>query len=717
MKTTLPALRPLHLAALLTCLSAAQAHAADTAAAESKTALPEISVSATSTADTGERTEKSTSYKGRRSSTATGLSLTAAETPQAISTLTHQQLEDQGLSTVNDALDQAAGVTVERVETDRTYFTSRGFDVQNFQLDGFGLPFTNGAQWGDLDTAIYDHIDILRGANGLMTGTGLPSATVNFALKKPTAAFQASGAVTLGSWNKKRAEGDISGALNADASVRGRLVAAVEDKDSYLDRYHKRLSTVYGALDIDLTRDTTLSLSWIEQRSDADSPMWGALPMHYADGTSTNYDVSTSTAADWAWWNNTDRRLMAELSHDFGQGWQLKSAVSHRSQRTDSELLYIFGSPVSGTSTGLYAYPSLFQGRYQQDMATVQVTGPFSWLGRQHELSAGLTWGQESAREFSAYADYGSGAQYTDMSIDLSNWDGTFTKPDWNGNSDGSDFYSRRNTAYAAGRFALTDDVKLIAGGQVIQLSSHGENYGVGHAYSATRVTPYLGGVWTIQPDLSAYASFTTIFQPQTEINAQGTPLTPAHGTNAEVGLKANLFERRLGLNAALFQTKLKGLAGTSTWSSTLGAYVYPAEDATSKGIELEAVGRVMEGLELSGSYVHQSITDGDGDDTRTFVPRDLFKLSLRYDPTERWSTTAALRWQSEIHRTDYGVTTRQDAYALLDLGAQYKIDKHWRVGAQIRNVTDQKYINSLYWEQAYYGAPRSGEISVHYSY
>ena len=122
----------------------------------------------------------------------TGLSLTAAETPQAISTLTHQQLEDQGLTTVNDALDQAAGVTVERVETDRTYFTSRGFDVQNFQLDGFGLPFTNGAQWGDLDTAIYDHIDILRGANGLMTGTGLPSATVNFALKKPTAAFQPS---------------------------------------------------------------------------------------------------------------------------------------------------------------------------------------------------------------------------------------------------------------------------------------------------------------------------------------------------------------------------------------------------------------------------------------------------------------------------------------------------------------------------------------------
>ncbi|WP_411028664.1 TonB-dependent receptor plug domain-containing protein, partial [Salmonella sp. s60093] len=93
--------------------------------------------------------------------------LTPRETPQAISTITRSQLDDFGLGTVNDALAFAPGVTVERVETDRTYYSARGFDIDNFQLDGIGLPFTNGAQWGEVDTIVYDRIDVLRGANGL----------------------------------------------------------------------------------------------------------------------------------------------------------------------------------------------------------------------------------------------------------------------------------------------------------------------------------------------------------------------------------------------------------------------------------------------------------------------------------------------------------------------------------------------------------------------
>lgn len=678
--------------------------------------LPTVTVTTQPLGSEAERTDQRDSYRARRSSSATGLSLSNRETPQSLSTLTRQQLDDQGLRTVNDAMAATPGVTVEKVETDRTYFTARGFDIENFQLNGTGLPFTNGSLWGDVDTIVYDHIDVLRGANGLLTGDGMPSATVNFVTKKPTVAPKASVGVSVGSGRARRLEGDASGALNADGSVRGRIVGATDDRDGHIDRNHKSLNTLYTALEVDLGPRTTLSLGWLEQESKAKGPLWGALPTTYSDGTPTHYDSSTSTAADWTWWNNKERRLSAELSHDLGDGWRVNSVLSHRSQRTDSELLYVFGSPVAGSNTGLYAYPSAFKGNYKQEMASVQASGPFSLAGRQHELSMGLNWGQESAKEASAYADY-NGSAYTALNVDLANWDGSFTKPEFGDATSGSDFQSHRLGAFAAARFNVADSLKLITGARLMRLNSDGENYGVAHHYSTTRATPYVGAVWTLTPELSAYGSYTTIFKPQTQVNAQLQVLTPASGHNTEVGLKSELLARKLELRAALFRTQLKGLANAGTWSSTLLKTVYEGEDTDSQGVELEAVGRLGGGVEVSASYTHQDITNAQGEDTRTFVPRDMAKAGLRYQATDRLSTTAAVRWQSRIYRDDSGTRTSQSAYALLDLGLQYQINQNWRAGGQLRNVTNQRYLNSLYWSQAYYGAPRSGELSVHYTF
>jgi outer membrane receptor for ferric coprogen and ferric-rhodotorulic acid len=156
-------------------------------------------------------------------------------------------------------------------------------------------------------------------------------------------------------------------------------------------------------------------------------------------------------------------------------------------------------------------------------------------------------------------------------------------------------------------------------------------------------------------------------------------------------------------------------MAGDATWVD--GRNVYSATDARSQGIELEATGRVLDGVELSASLTHTDIEDAGGKATRTFLPRDTARVSVRYAATDKLSTTAALRWQSAIHRNIGGVRVTQDSYALLDVGASYQIDKRWKVSAQIRNLTDQKYINSLYWDQAFYGAPRHGQVSVNWTY
>lgn len=132
------------------------------------------------------------SYRVPLTSTATRLDLAPRETPQSVSTVTRAQIDDFNLDTTNDVLESTPGDTVERLETDRTYYTARGFEILNFQVDGLRVPMPYNNVHGDMDTAIHDRVEVVRGAAGLMSGSGNPAATVNFVRKRPTYEPQAS---------------------------------------------------------------------------------------------------------------------------------------------------------------------------------------------------------------------------------------------------------------------------------------------------------------------------------------------------------------------------------------------------------------------------------------------------------------------------------------------------------------------------------------------
>ncbi len=213
---------------VLGTLGAACAHAqvappAAAASAPETTTLPAVRVKAT--------TFEVESSGARKSLSATGLNHTLRDTPQSVSVLTRTLMDDFKLNSVDRALAIATGVTVEKIETDRSYYTARSFDIVNFQIDGIGMPLVYGLRHGDLDTAVYERVDVVRGANGLMNGVGSPSAAVNFVRKRPTRDLRASAGLSLGSWNDHRLDAQVSGPLNASGSVRGLLVVAAQDRD------------------------------------------------------------------------------------------------------------------------------------------------------------------------------------------------------------------------------------------------------------------------------------------------------------------------------------------------------------------------------------------------------------------------------------------------------------------------------------------------------
>ena len=343
------------------------------------TALDVLDVSA----ERGQVSSESTgSYTSGATTTSMKMELGHRETPQAVTVVTRKQMDDFAQNTINDVLEGTTGVTVESVETDRTYYTARGFDINNFQYDGIGLPAVYDNVQGELDTAFFDRVEVVRGANGLMAGSGNPAATVNFIRKRPTPEANASVAVTVGSWDKKRIVGDVSGAVSESGAVRGRVVAGYEDGNSYLDRLSNEKQMFYGVLEADLTDTTLLTLGHSIQTSDTDSPLWGALPLFYTDGTATDFARSTSTASDWSYWDNTQHNSFAELQQELTGGWRAKGSVLRLENDSHSELFYQYGTPDPQTGDGLLAYPSQYDLNVEQWVADVYATGPFHLANR-----------------------------------------------------------------------------------------------------------------------------------------------------------------------------------------------------------------------------------------------------------------------------------------------------------------------------------------------
>lgn len=656
-------------------------------------------------------------YTVKDSESATKFALSPKDTPQSISVITREQMDDFALKDINAVLRDTPGVTVESVEANRTYFTARGFNITNFQYDGFGLPIVEGIQVGDIDTATYERIEVLRGANGLLSSTGNPSATVNFVRKRPTQDLEAAASFTTGSFDKKRGDADVSVPLNASGSIRARVVGAYENSGSYLDRLGDMRGIAYGVLEADLDDRTTVTVGHSYQNMQTSGGMWGALPLYYTDGTPTHYSRSTNTSADWSHWQVLDNQTFADISRDLGDGWKAKASVMHRLTEGDDRLFYVYGQPDRQTGDGLAAYPSLYRDHNRQWVVEGYASGPFTLFGRSHELVLGGNWGRNNDYQLSNYGQ-GIGTPLPGASA----FEGRYPYPSFDASVDYARYRTERETGYGAVRLSLADPLKLIAGVNVTHYESQGVNYSTPYATASDNVLPYAGLVYEVTPEISAYTSYAQIFNPQVQLDASNHPLAPITGDSVEVGVKGAWFGGRLNASADLFQARQNNTAQDMGVNPLIPTqHYYQGINATSQGMELEVSGQVSEQVQVTGGYTLMRIQGDDGRDVNTYVPRHSLRLSTTYSPIDKLKLGASVSWQSRVYRDQGAVSTttgaeifsRQGSYALLGLMARYDLDKNWYVSANLNNLTNEKYLTSLYTSQGYYGAPFNGIVTI----
>ncbi len=127
--------------------------------------------------------------------------------------------------------------------------------------------------------AIYDRLEILRGAEGLFSAAGEPGGTINLARKRPTDELRSAVSLAYGSWNNRRLEADIGGPLGFDGKLRGRLVGVWQDREYFYKPADEEKRVLYGILEYDLTPSTTLSAGVSYQRQYGTMWQRGLRPM------------------------------------------------------------------------------------------------------------------------------------------------------------------------------------------------------------------------------------------------------------------------------------------------------------------------------------------------------------------------------------------------------------------------------------------------------
>lgn len=700
--------------------------------AQEEHTLPAVTVTASAEPDSV--TEGTGSFTTGSMSSATHLPLTMRETPQSVTVLSSARIEADNLVDMVDIAKATPGLQLSTSDA-RPSLISRGYNVGAIMQDGIKSEFV-----GDEDTlgnlAMQDRVEVVRGATGLVSGGGDPSAAVNMIRKRPTSTWQAKGFTSVGSWNDYRLMADVSGPLTKDGRIRGRVVGYVQKAGDYYDRAFNDKRLGYATVDVDLTEHTTLNLGYSQVYSKRNRS-WGGLPTSY-EGQHLGLPRSTFGGADWEYDKNKADTFYVSLAHDFGAGWKLNANGAHIQRSYDMLATWLVNTPdVGGYGHVWYAA----QTPRRQTALDLKLSGPVSWFGRQHDLLFGATVNHQrrsSDEWFPGWSDP------ITSGIHLATWNHVTPRPDTSSASPWLTHYStahdKQDSLYTAGKFNLTDKLDVLLGARLDWYDKE-EPWGGDPFKLNAHLTKYAGLTWKFASQHSAYVSYSDIFMPQNLRDLNGRVLPPRSGKTYEIGVKGEYLGGALNASVALFLTHENNrpayLTDQSACTIAPQSCYAAAGLVRTEGVDIELQGalapnwQIGAGLTWSETRYRKDANQANvGKRLDTTSPTTLFKLSTQYTlpgALNRLTVGGRINWQSKMYRdaeNSYGNVTRnpQNARAIVDVSASYRLTKNVSIKLDINNVFDKTYYTSIGYGDSWgstevYGRPRSALLTLNASF
>lgn len=654
---------------------------------------------------------------------ATKLETPDIETPQAVSIITRQQYEEQGATSVRQAVSYTPGVYSNQIGASNRfdYIVLRGFSdgsLDNVYLDGLKLMGdTNSHSSLVIDPWFLDSVEVVRGPASVLYGRSSPGGIVALNSRKPS--FDPGGEVKLfaGNNNQRGAAFDVTGPVDDNDRVAARLTGMTRYADSQFDHLKEQRYAIAPSLTWRITDQTRLELMAYLHRdpeggSHSGLPYEGTVTPHAGRKISNTFFEGED---DYDKYDRRENMVGYNVEHAFDSGWSVRQKLRYLHTKVNLNQVYAAGwlndtelnRGYSGSDESLSAIT-----------LDNQIDGSVDTGIINHRLLFGVDYQRRSNNVTASYGSF--------PAIDAFN-------PVYGADPLSISVYSREKHKLEQTGIYLQDQMsldrwRLTLGGRhdqvkitnVNKINDTRDTLDQDH-FSSRAALMYL-----FDSGFAPYVSYSTAFTPTSFTDEYGKILQPMKGKQWEAGLKFQPEGSQTMYSASVYRINQKNIA---TKVEPTDPYRSIGE-IESEGVELEAVGQLTDNLRLQAAYTYNDIrykkSSAEEQGKRAvYAPRNQASAWLSYDVKtglfDGLTVGSGVRYVNGI-TSDRQNTHTLPSYTLVDLAVGYDLShvglKGMSAQLNVNNLADKRYVaacNSL--SYCYFGAERSIVGSVSWAF
>ena len=656
-------------------------------------------------------------YLKKTTSTATKTDTRIRDIPQSISVITEEQIKDQSLLSLKDAIQYSPGVMAGQGEGNRDSIWFRGNQsTSDLFVDGV----RDDVQYYR-DLYNIDRVEVLMGPNGMIFGRGGVGGVINRVVKE--AAWENKNEIKIqgGAYDYKRSSVDLNNRIDETLAVR--VNAMIEDSGSFrqgVESERKAINPTFTFKPSDKTK-VVVGMEYFNDKRTSDR----GIPS--VDNGLQSYPYSTSRSTFFGNASQSPNEAIVKngyaiIDHTFDNGVSVKNHTRFSDYDKYYQNVYANGQ-VNGGNVKISGYYDNTQRQNffnQTDLTYNFNTGPVK-----HKLLTGVEIGLQDNENYRINAT-------SDTFVSASNPFAALTFNSSRYRNTSTDISNQ--AIYFQDQIYLNEQFQIIAGLRYDKFKTK-FNDSVAPANSATIndqfISPRVGLVYKPIEPVSLYTNYSLSYLPRT--GEQLTSLTssiksfdPEKFTNIEAGIKYDLLQS-FSISSAIYRLERSKMAITDPLNSS---NIIIVDGQVTKGFELGLAGKLFDSYSMYGGYTYQDaeITKNQGTGatqilsgaTLGHVPKHTFSLWNKYEINETWSAALGVVSRSDMYAATPTTTTAVNlpGYTRVDAAIYANINKQTKLQLNIENLLDKTYYQSAHNNNnIMYGYPLTARATVTYTF
>ena len=656
-------------------------------------------------------------YLKKRISSATKTDTRIRDIPQSISVITEEQIKDQSLLGLTDAIKYSPGVMAGQGEGNRDSVWFRGNQsTSDLFVDGV----RDDVQYYR-DLYNIDRVEVLMGPNGMIFGRGGVGGVINRVTKEAHWENKNELRMQGGTYDHKRSSIDLNSGINETLAVR--INAMIEDSGSFrqgVESEKKAINPTFTFKPSDKTK-IVVGMEYFNDKRTNDR----GIPSVSNGLQSRPFSTSRSTFFGNASQSPNEaivKNGYAIIDHTFDNGMSVKNTTRFSDYDKYYQNVYANGQVNEGNVkiSGYYDNTQRQNFFNQTDLTYNFKTGSVS-----HKLLTGLEIGLQDNENYRILAAPISGVAASNPFASL-----TFNSSKSRNTS--TDISNQ--AIYIQDQIYLNEQFQIIGGLRYDKFKTK-FNDSVAPVNSATIndqfISPRVGLVYKPIEPVSLYTNYSLSYLPRT--GEQLTSLTPTNKsfdpekfTNIEAGIKYDLLQS-FSISSSIYRLERSKMAITDPSSPTNTIIV---DGQVTKGFELGVAGKLFNAYSMYGGYTYQDAeitkNQGTGDAQITsgtplgHVPEHTFSLWNKYELDETWSAALGVVSRSDMFAATPTTSTavKLPGYARLDAAIYANINKQTKLQLNIENLLDKTYYLSAHNNNnIMYGYPLTARATLTYTF